>query len=242
VIKMKRKHLYYSLLIAVILAGAIVWAFLEKEKLPPITTSGEEWGVTMNLLASENGDGACGIITITLPENSGISPIDKLRDILGGMIGKGCQYWPDHHLIENLREKNVMHYLYEFGAVPSNFLGPSIPPIRQDNENVNFCFYVAHGAEPLSTSTWWSEIGCNYLRFKLILPENYDLRMDVRNPSGIGGKGWFKDNDYSIFTTASSLTKMLENNRWCIEAIWEPRNPSPIITADLYLEVHYRKA
>jgi hypothetical protein len=217
----------------------IIGLLLAREAPQP--TFKEGWRVTVELITPrgsyiENTPNFASIMFSKRPDGD---PQNILDEILGYPEGGQYVTWD---LIENILENQMWAYKYSISGLSDNrLIERDIPPIRQDNENINFCFYVAHGAEPLSTSTWWSEIGCNYLRFKLILPENYDLRMDVRNPSGIGGKGWFKDNDYSIFTTASSLTKMLENNRWCIEAIWEPRNPSPIITADLYLEVHYRK-
>ncbi|MEM2878947.1 MAG: hypothetical protein QXG10_05340 [Candidatus Hadarchaeales archaeon] len=126
-----------------------------------------------------------------------------------------------------------------------------IPLIHQDNENINFCFYVYHSAQPMGSSTWWSRIGCRSLTFTLVLPEGYMPSTDVPAPVGRSPpqREWYKDDTFSIFTTAKvqlkdytelpSLKKELKDNRWVISGTWEGAYGSPPVS--FYLEVHYRK-
>jgi hypothetical protein len=122
-----------------------------------------------------------------------------------------------------------------------------VPPIRQDNAGENFCFYVYHGPLPTggwdnypAYSVWWNGIlgledGDNFV-LTVILPENYELRTDATQHSHVGNK----DNEFSIFTTATELTKVFENNRWRVEVGWTMGEFDKLNTG-LYLEIYYRK-
>jgi hypothetical protein len=173
---------------------------------------------------------------------------DKLDDILGDW-GRTGQYWT-WDLIENTSSNGKYIYLYSVYGLSDDYLTEyDIPPIRQDNENINFCFYVAHGTYPVGSYSWWDTINGD-LTFTLILPEGYDLRTDVLRPVGWFGPAGEKDSEYSIFTSAHTeleneqrpmnLTKEFKDNRWRITVKWE-KGKFDKFNTPLYLEVHYRK-
>ena len=116
-------------------------------------------------------------------------------------------------------------------------LDPDIPPIRQDNSGENFCFYTARSPDPVGNTSWWTREG--YGSLTVILPENYDMGTDVTEPPG-QGKGWYKDNQYNVFTSAPRLSVALENGRWVVKADWVEGEFDHFNTS-LYLEIHYRK-
>jgi len=50
----------------------------------------------------------------------------------------------------------------------------------------------------------------------------------------------YKDNEFSIFTSAATLSKEFENDWWAITAAWEEGEFDQFNT-DFYLEIYYRK-
>nr|HID15163.1 hypothetical protein [Anaerolineae bacterium] len=219
-------------LVVIILIGIAVLTLRDEGK--PSLSSVEKWEVTLDLLIPDNDHAPCGFVTISFPENVGISPRDKLDEILGN-FGESGQYVPGSNPVENTKENGRLTYRYEFGPIPTS---PDIPPIRQDNSGENFCFYTNIKNIVLGGTPWWDRIGCDSLIFTLILPENYWLVRDITEPLLEFGGSIYKDNEFRVFTSAPELTKEVKDNRWTITASWEAGEFDKYNT-DFYLEVHY---
>jgi hypothetical protein len=230
--------------IVVAISVAIVYFLL---KPTPITTKMTMCEIILDLTLPENisNDGRSykiGVAHLALPDACTESPEDLMEEIF---VQYRCYLENSAHENERtlysfwVRALTLDNYLTEHG----------IPLIRQDNENINFCFYVAHGTYPVGSYSWWDTINGD-LTFTLILPEGYDLRTDVLRPVGWFGPAGEKDSEYSIFTSAHTeleneqrlmnLTKEFKDNRWRITAKWE-KGKFDKFNTPLYLEVHYRK-
>jgi hypothetical protein len=235
------KRVLFSLFGLFVLFALIVFISLRENQSTHII--GNEFQVTVFLDAPDCYDTPygvpCGSALFGCRTDAGVDPKNLLREILGGYSGYEGQYYI-WSLLENFTENDEEFYRYDLWDTPENFPEYNAPPIRQDNENVNFCFYVRVRNIVIGNKPWWDyALGCGSLDFTLILPENYGLREDVMSALRYGKLG-YRDNQYSIFTSASSLEKMFADNRWRITARWE-EGKFDRFNADLYLEVHYRK-
>jgi len=204
---MNRNTKYLAGLVVIILIGIAVLTLRDEGN--PSLSSVEEWEATLDLLIPDNGYGSCGFVTISFPENVSISPRDKLDEILGN-FGESGQYVPGSNPVENSKENGRLTYRYEFGLIPTS---PDIPPIRQDNENTRFCFYV------------WRQIIHPHPKENgkliVILPEGYELENVSGRP-----EHWSSD----ISATAAEFLE----NRWRVTAWSDPYG-------ELFLRVDYRK-
>jgi len=255
----------YLCLLGFISVIVIVWlaVLVSPREQPTQTSSEKQWKVIVDLQPPENlknfyiehgwdysAENIAEIFhcfaSVMFPENSDHPPIQEILD-------EGGQYWV--HTFDPLssyQENGEITYTYYMLAKDENRLGNDIPPIRQDNAGENFCFYAYHGPLPTggwgghpAYSVWWNgmlglEDGDNFV-LTVILPENYELRSDVTRDDILGHwQGGYKDNEFSIFTTATDLNTRFENNRWRVEVGWTIGGFDEFNTG-LYLEIYYGK-
>jgi hypothetical protein len=220
------------LLIGAVICGAAIYL---------LTTSGSpsesvrsEVKLVLNMEVPENEWEQVGTAMLTFSEND-MTSYEIINEIFELPSQYSCHL--ENSTIENGKK---IHLFRVYSNANEWLLEQGVPPIRQDNENINFCFYVRVRNIVIGNKPWWDyALGCDSLDFTLILPENYGLGEDVMSALRYGKLG-YRDNQYSIFTSASSLEKMFADNRWRITARWE-EGKFDRFNADLYLEVHYRK-